>query len=186
MIRDRQRTTCVEVAETIPAEQLEPAWELYNTVFAELRSAAVQRHLMFRAEFDEVMYDGRVEKFLSFADGRLNGLATLTNRLEAMPLISPDYFERRWPRHYAERRIWYVGFLAVHPDDRGGGTFTRLAEAMYPSFRGKRALIAVDVCRRNERIGLPKAIQWALARFDAGVRGRRVDEQSYWLYELTA
>ncbi len=46
----------------LPAHLLEPAWELYVEAFAELRTTAAQRHVMYRSEFDEVMADPRVTK----------------------------------------------------------------------------------------------------------------------------
>lgn len=176
----------VDVTQLLPAGLLEPAWDLYNAAFAELRATAVQRHLMSRTEFEDMMHDRRVRKYVGVDDtGRPGGLATFTNHLDAVPLISPDYFQHRWPAHYAERRIWYVGFVAVHPGDRGTGAFERIVAEMYRSVEGQHAIVGLDVCRRNEDYGLPRAIQSVLSKLDSGVvRRRRVDEQSYWLYEF--
>jgi ribosomal protein S18 acetylase RimI-like enzyme len=177
----------IEVTEAVQAELLDPAWRLYNDAFDELRSSAVQRHLMYRDEFDEQMRDVRVQKYLSFSDnGKLDGLATFSNHLDAVPLISPEYFQQRWPIHFAEHRIWYVGFIAVHPSDRRSGTFQRLVETMYQKVAGKRAIVALDMCRRNAEFGLPRAIETVLTKISDGVRTQRVDEQSYWLYEFPA
>jgi hypothetical protein len=175
----------IDVTQILPARLLEPAWDLYNAAFAELRATAVQRHLMTRAEFEEMMHDSRVRKYVGVdSAGRLAGLATFTNHLDAVPLISPDYFQFRWPVHFAERRIWYVGFVAVHPGERGTGTFEAIVAEMYRSVEGQNAIVGLDVCRRNEDYGLPKAIHSVLSKLDSGVRRRRVDEQSYWLYEF--
>lgn len=93
-------------------------WSLYENAFDDLRSLAVQRHLMLRPEFDELMLDKRVMKYAVRDEerGRVAALATMTNDLHAVHLISPEYFQRRWPQLYAEQRIWYVSFVAVEPD----------------------------------------------------------------------
>ena len=88
----------VKVIDQVPDGDLrETLWKLYEDSFAELRSLAVQRHLMYRSEFDEVMDDPRISKYLALEDnGTPVGIATYTNDLEAVPLIAPEYFERHW------------------------------------------------------------------------------------------
>jgi GNAT superfamily N-acetyltransferase len=184
----------IQVEELVPAAQAEEAWQLYREAFDELRSTAVQRHVMNRAEFDGVLDDRRILKYLGVdpdSGDRMGALATFTNELDAVPLISPDYFQRRWPTHFAEGRIWYIGFFATHPDYRGSGIFERIIEDMYRVIQPRQGLAALDICRRNEELyGLPQAIHGVLAELAGrdvpagGVRGQRIDEQSYWLYEF--
>ena len=49
----------------VTGELAEDAWKLYRQSFDELRTLAVQRHVMYGDEFDAVMADSRVEKFLA-------------------------------------------------------------------------------------------------------------------------
>jgi hypothetical protein len=174
----------VKIVDEVHETLIEDAWELYHEAFKELNALAVQRHLMYRTEFDEVMLDSRVQKYLCLNDdGTLCGLSTYTNHLEAVPLISPQYFERRWPQHYAERRIWYVGFVAV----QAGApvtTFASLIGAMHETST-RDAITALDVCARTDEIRhLPRAVRVLLRRLSGNVRMERLDEQSYWLYEF--
>ena len=100
-----------------------------------------------------------------------------------MPLISPQYFERHWPRHYAERRIWYVGFVAV----KAGApvtTFAQLIAAMHETSTCD-AITALDVCARTDAVRhLPRSVRVLLHRLSGNVRMHKLDEQSYWLYEF--
>jgi hypothetical protein len=162
---------------------VEAAWQLYLDAFQDLAAHAVQRHLMYRSEFDEVMADPRVSKYLAYDDGVLCGLSTYSNRLESMPLISPQYFERRWPNHYAEGRIWYCGFVAVVPP--GNGAFPLLVEAMYRETEKQGGVIALDVCRHNDDLhSLPKSIELMLTRISNGVvQTELADAQQYWIYQ---
>jgi ribosomal protein S18 acetylase RimI-like enzyme len=190
----------IDVSGLVPADLTDLVWRLYNDAFSELRTTAVQRHIMVREEFNGMMQDGRVAKYMVFDNeapdneapdnehgGRLCGLGTMTNELDAMPLISPDYFRRRWPTHFAEGRIWYIGFVAVHPDYRGTGLFEILAQELYRVVSAQQGVAALDVCRRNEQIyRLPQALHRFLENSYGFVRSDRMDEQSYWFYEFPA
>ena len=141
----------VKVIDQITDDMHETAWGLYEGAFKEVRALAVQRHLMYRAEFDQVMFDPRVDKYLCLDDGgKLCGLSTYTNDLFAMPLIAPEYFERRWPDLYAQHKIWYCGFVAVAEDARSTRAFAELVEAMYRTATDRNGIIALDFCRYND------------------------------------
>jgi hypothetical protein len=176
----------IKVVDEIHESLIEDVWTLYYEAFRDLNAFAVQRHLMYRDEFDEVMRDRRVQKYLCLDDAdTLCGLSTYTNDLDAVPLISPQYFERRWPRHYAERRIWYCGFTAVSASARSGSAFAELVEAMYRVAATQSGIIALDMCRLNDQIRhLSRVIPLMLHRLSGEVRTERMDEQSYWLYEF--
>jgi GNAT superfamily N-acetyltransferase len=163
-------------------------WKLYRAAFDELRRMAVQRHLMTRSEFDAVMADPRITKYRVVdpgRGGRTCGLATMTNHLESMPLISPDYFEHRWPERYRDRTIWYVGFVAVDPDYQGTGVFAEIVGTMCRLVAEAGGVAALDVCRRADQVyALPQAIARLNDTFADGGRHERIDEQSYWAYEF--
>ena len=176
----------IKVVDEIHESLIEDVWTLYHEAFRELNAFAVQRHLMYRNEFDEVMRDQRVQKYLCIGDAdTMLGLCTYTNDLDAVPLISPEYFARRWPKHYAERRIWYVGFMAVRSDVRAATAFTDLIEAMYLVAATQNGIVALDMCRFNDEIKrLSRVVPLVLHRLAGYVKTERMDEQSYWLYEF--
>jgi hypothetical protein len=159
------------------------AWDLYETTFREVNALAVQRHLMYRAEFDDVMGDDRVRKYLALDNaGNLAGLATFTNDLYSMPLISPDYFARRWPAEFGDRTIWYCGFVGVHPDRQHSGVFAELVETMWRDAAG--GLICLDLCRENgEFRRMERVIPLMLHRLAGPGEATRMDTQTFWLYQ---
>jgi hypothetical protein len=136
----------IKIVEQVNDEELlQSLWELYSDAFKDLNSLAVQRHLMYRNEFDEVMRDQRVQKYLCLDDdGTLYGLSTYTNDLAAVPLIAPEYFERHWPDHYAARKIWYIGFVAVDPRVGAGVTPSRSWSKRCTSSRRPRTVSSVS------------------------------------------
>jgi len=177
----------ITVLNKVPENLCDAAWHVYVDSFEELRATAVQRHLMYRREFDEVMSDARVQKYIDSTPetGALKGLATVTNDLLAVPLISPEYFENHFTSQYRERRIWYVGFVAVSPSNRGSGTFERLVREMCESRVGPDDIVAADICRRNtEMFSFPDAIYSILQDILGGVAMHRLDEQVYFVYEF--
>jgi hypothetical protein len=178
----------IKIVEQVNDEELlESLWGLYYEAFKDLNSLAVQRHLMYRHEFDEVMHDQRVQKYLSLDDdGTLYGLSTYTNDLDAVPLIAPQYFERHWPDHYAARKIWYIGFVAVDPQVQGKRhVFAELVEEMYLVAANQNGLVGLDVCNYNDDVrNMTRIFRMMVSRLSDNMRFERIDQQSYWLYEF--
>jgi hypothetical protein len=180
----------VEKLDEVGGTLLEQAWDLYEAAFREINALAVQRHLMHRDEFDEVMADSRVGKYLAFDDaGDLVGLSTYTNQLDAFPLISPAYFERHWPEHFAAGRVWYIGFVAVAPEGRHRHTFFQLIETMYEVSAVDNGISAMDFCQYNVDVRkVPYVTKIVLERIAAAggrvVRPSRIDAQVVFLYEF--
>jgi len=176
----------VKVVDEIDESLIEDAWSLYHEAFNHLNAHAVQRHMMYRGEFDDVMADKRIDKYLSLDEtDSMSGMATYTNDLDAVPLISPAYFERRWPVLYAERRIWYCGFVAIHPKAQAATAFGELVGEMYRVAATQNGIISLDMCRFNDaNRHMSRVIPLMLHRLSGEVRTERMDEQSYWLYEF--
>src|SRR4051812_43927039 len=177
----------IKVVDQIVDEDLHSAaWRLYQDAFDELNTLAVQRHMMFPSEFDEVMRDSRVSKYLALTDeGHLCGIATYTNDLDAVPLIAPQYFERHWPEHYAARKIWYIGFVAVHPQAQGRHMFRQMVEEMYVVAATQNGLVGIDICTYNDEVrNMSHIFRSMVERLTANMRFQKIDQQSYWLYEF--
>jgi hypothetical protein len=178
----------IKIVDTVTDDMIEAVWDLYYNAFKDLNALTVQRHLMYRSEFDEVMGDERVQKYLCVADDdSLCGLSTYTNDLDAMPLISPEYFQRRWPEHFAEKRIWYCGFVAVDRMNpaRSASGFGELVEAMYLTAATQNGIIGLDFCRYNDiDHHMARVIELKLHRLSGKVISERMDEQAFYLYEF--
>jgi ribosomal protein S18 acetylase RimI-like enzyme len=171
----------------------ERLWSMYVEAFEPLSAAAVQRHLMVRWEFDEMLADARVTKILVFDDEAslstdpVAGMATVTNDLCAVPLISPDYFRARWPRLFTEKRIWYVSFLAVAPDYHGTRVASLLVEPICERAGAEGGLVGVDICAQNEALMRLPTLLLRLARtYVPSTALLRLDAQTYWAFDFPA
>jgi hypothetical protein len=177
----------MDVVPMLPFELLDDAWYFYRDAFDELRTRAVMRHVLYRHEFEAQMLDKRVDKYVVMDGATVVGLAAVTDDLEAVPGISPDYFAHRWPDHYAERRIFYVEFIAARPGRRGVGVYVRLVRSMLERITAADGIAVADICSHNEtQYGLPDMLGLAARRVTGAVRQERLDTQSYWLYEFPA
>ena len=102
-----------------------------------------------------------------------------------MPLISPEYFARKWPERYQAGLIFYIGFLAVHPDSHGTGVFGDLVRAMTEPVAVLEGLAVIDVCTYNkDRLHLPRAIRWLASTWASSVEMTDLDAQTYVGYDF--
>jgi hypothetical protein len=172
------------VLPVVAGELRERAWEAYSSAFDELRTAAIQRHMMTRAEFDEVMADDRVRVYLAEQpDGVIAGIATLANDLAAMPLVSPDFFAARWPEHYAAGRCWYIGLVGVRPSAQGAGAFQLIVGTVAATVGPPGGVLVLDVPQRNiESFHVPHAVKRIADAVVSGATCEMVDAQTYWAY----
>lgn len=178
--------------EYLPAELHEPLWDMYFTAFTPLRKLAAQRHVMFRSEYDDLMYDDRVTKIVA-RDRRhpyteansapVLGLAVVTNDLKALPLIEPEYFAAREPKLYEQGHVWYTAFVCtrrkpVAPRE----TFRLLIDRVAEPIRPVRGVCYMDYAKCNVDRDLPLSSNRLLALTDPNAEAVAVDYQAYWAY----
>lgn len=181
---DWELTICL----TVDPDTTEELWALYHRSFEGLRTRAAQRHLMSRAEFDDLLNDERVDKIIVRDRGGERspaGLSIMTNRFEAVPLVSGAYFRERWPEHYDQGRVWYVGFVAVAFERQRTKTMRAIIQHVCDLGGRVGGVFAVDICEYNEDVyDLPAVIARLGSSFNPGVIQRRLDAQVYWAYEI--
>ncbi|MBU2671005.1 hypothetical protein KOI35_46665 [Actinoplanes bogorensis] len=175
----------VDATPALPDCLLDAAWEFYRDTFDELRVLAVNRHMLYRHEFEELMADKRNDKYVVQDDEGVVGLAVMTTDLHAAPLISPDYFRHHWPTRYAENNLFFVHFVGVRQGSRGRGVFIKLMREMYKPVEAADGLVFIDVCTYNEDVHeLPEMIGKVLDRIAGHAVSTRIDSQSFWMYEF--
>lgn len=161
--------------------------DLYMNTFADIDGLAAQRHLMTGDEFRDVAMDPRITKHVAWAerdDGQYPaGLSVITNHLDAWPLISPRYFQRRWPLHYEDRRIFYIGFVCVKPN-APTSTFRDLITDMSEQVFAADGIAVMDFCTANVVKGLPRATGWLLNNLHDKAVGGRIDAQEFWAWRF--
>jgi hypothetical protein len=176
--------TVTQLRPTATLPEVAEAWTLYTDVFAEVNALAAQRHLMTAEEFTAVYHDPRILKFYVHDQaGDLAGMSVLTQDLDAWPLISPPFFARRWPQHYARKAIWYVGFVGVAPHQLHG--FRELVRNMYAHVSSNNGIAVMDFCTHNlTRRRLPAITLKLLAGINPAAGMQTADTQSFVVYDF--
>jgi hypothetical protein len=181
----KEAGTTIRMYTTAGLSLMRDLWEMYAKAFEEIDTLAVQSHMMTYEQFVEVMLDERIRKYVATDPAGVTGLSLLTNRLRAWPLISPRYFERHWPRHYADESVWYVGFVAVADRNTDHTLFPKLIAQMYEPVRDSGGVAVMDFCSYNIATRrLPAVTQAILRRLNPSTVGAPIDEQQFWLWEF--
>jgi hypothetical protein len=179
----RQRVTVLSELDEPTARLF---WELYVAAFGPLRTRAAARQVLHEDEFLEEMVDPRVWKYVVHdVTGQPVGLTTLTKHLETVPWISPEYYEARYPQHFARQAVYYLGFTLVAKGARHLSSFATMLEAVADQVAADRGVCGYDICAFNNEA----------MRFDANIeamlnRGRRVpverlDAQTYYIADCS-
>jgi hypothetical protein len=163
-------------------EHLDEAWRFYEEVFADVNTLAANRHMMTAEEFEHVMVDDRVQKWVAFNDeGRIIGMATITNHLDSWPLVSPQYFAKHYPDQYERRAIWYIGFVGCNAEGTRAHAFRDLIAQMQPQVEASDGVFVQDFCTYNVGVRrLPDATRAILRRINPTVQFGRIDAQEFW------
>lgn len=154
----------------------------YRDAFNGLAATAVQRHVMHLGEWEDVMQDPRIWKFVATDDGEFVGLSTITNDLEAWPLISPDYFRANYPAESARQDVWYIGFAFAVANRRA--VLPYLLGAMYPL--SHKGVSIMDFCTENVDRGLPEYTRGILEKVNPDVGMHLIDAQEFWAIDFQA
>lgn len=169
----------ITIETAMDAQHAAAFYELYLDAFGPLRTRAAARQVLHRDEFFTEMGDERVWKYVAWnEDGEAIGLSTLTQALETVPWISPDYFRHRFPDHAARDAIYYLGFVLAHPNTERRRVFEEMLLAWRERLIADRAICAWDMCAYNRDIGFGDRIENLLRPYDVEVVG--LDSQTYY------
>jgi hypothetical protein len=157
-------------------------YALYVETFGELAIRAVNRHLLRREEFMAMMVDPRIDKIVIEDDEtrELVAMCTLTNNLETVDWVSPEYFAHHYPDHWSRGAVYYLGFSLVASPRRRVQLFSDLIAHVTRVVEADNAMCAWDICLfNNETIGLDRAVESIINR-TAAFDVQAVDTQTYY------
>lgn len=169
----------------IGAQRADHLYRIYLDGFGPLRTEAAARQVLHPHEFAEEMADPRLVKYTVWrAEDDPVVLATVTNELDAVTWISPEFFAARHPVQAERGAIFYLGIALVAPG-RGQPLLTErvLRELIRPVAQAK-GVLAYDVCAFNNRnIRFAERAEAAIRRI-APVQISVADTQTYYQAEF--
>jgi hypothetical protein len=174
-------SAAVTVEAAVDQETARRFYRLYVETFGDLATKAVARQLLHEDEFMAEMLDGRVDKYLAHdEEGRAVAMCTLTRHLETVPWISPAYFAHHFPEHTARDAVFYLGFILVGREHRGGRLFFEMVRQASAAIAARRGVCAYDICTyNNEALGLADATAKLLQHL-GGFDVQPMDTQTYY------
>jgi hypothetical protein len=174
----------VDVYDALVPRYADQCWPIYQQAFEPLRTKAAQRHMLTVGEFNDIMADERIGKYvvpdpdraLKAVPNNPLGLAVMTTDLAAWPLIEPAYFHAKYP----DRTIFYVGFVCAAPGSTG--VFPALIGHMWSEIEKAGGVAVMDFCDFNVDgpPSIPLRTLHLLRKTSPLVTVERIDAQSFW------
>lgn len=168
----------------ITGDRAEALWEMYRETFVPLRELAIQQHLWSREEIIGELANEEIVKFVGWNDGVPVGLCMITNNLELVPMISPQFLNHRFPAYAKRRAIYYGIMIFVRAGFRGRTLFARLTAQMGRETARNGGVVVFDMCSFNRE---HSALDQSLARLARPVKNSSmaiVDQQTWFAIEL--
>ena len=171
----------VDILHDVPRDVAEDFLAIYRAAFDPLKIKSPARQWLTDDEFLHEMTDPSVLKFVARSqDGEIVAMSLMSTDLNTVPWISVPYFEAKYPQHYAEGKVFYIGVLLVRPERQGGPWAKYLLDHMFNFFGEHRGVGCFDCCLFNvDVVGLPDLIARA-AHPMIDVDWEILDRQTYY------
>jgi hypothetical protein len=165
----------------IPAEAL---WKAYEENFGPLQDLAMLRHVDTREDFLDQLANPRIVKIVGWRGDLPVGLAMVTNSLEDVTEISPQFLRARFPEQAARDAIYFGTLVMVSQPLRGRTLFSRLTTELWQIPANVGGVLIFDVCEFNrtnfDTDVLAQRIAGSFPRSNVQV----VDRQTWYAAEL--
>lgn len=179
-------STRVTVEEVLDDAEIETWWPVYEAAFSPLSTRAAARHLLTTDEFREEMADERILKLLARDQhGRAVAMTTVATDLQAVPWISPAFYEERFVGAVERRALWYVGYTLAHPAARRTSAFIDMLDVLIEMLRDGKVTVGYDVSRFNDTSLRFARHLFERARRTSDLTAAEVDVQTYYAATFT-
>ncbi|MCU1390164.1 MAG: hypothetical protein JWL72_3502 [Ilumatobacteraceae bacterium] len=134
---------------TVTGATAEALWEAYYANFKPLGPLAILQHCYPQEVVMAEFANPRITKIVGWQDGIPVGLAMVTNSLEDVPQISPEFLRAAYPEHAARNSIFFGILVMVAPGVRGLTLFSRLSIELWQIPAEAGGVLVYDVCDFN-------------------------------------
>lgn len=169
---------------SISGATAETLWEAYRSSFEPLASLAMLRHFYSRDEVLAELANPRILKIVGWQEGEPVGLAMVTNSLEDVPQISPEFLRASYPEHAQTNTIYFGILVLVVPDLRGRTLFSRLYLELWqvPALAG--GVLVFDICDFNHQLFDTDLLTQRIADNFPQSSVRVIDRQTWYVADL--
>jgi hypothetical protein len=170
--------------QTVTGVTAELLWDAYRQNFEPLAELAMLQHFYSHDEILAELANPRILKIVGWQGGKPVGMGMVTNDLDVVPQISPQFLRAKYPEHAARNAIYFGILVMVSPKLRGLTLFSRLYTEMWQVPALDNGVFAFDICEFNrirfDTDELTRRIAQAFPRSTVGV----ADRQTWYVAEL--
>ncbi len=173
--------TIENVVEGAFADQL---WELYKAAIGPLDQIAALRHLDSEADMLATFAEPAITKIIAWDGDEPVGLGLITNQLELVPEISPDFFNERYAEQAARDAVYYGMAVLVKASSRGLTVFPRVYLEMWQIPASVGGVLIFDMCRFNRDFFEGDTLVENIAANFPNSSWKVIDQQTWYAAEL--
>lgn len=162
----------------------EALYESYLENVGPLAEVAVLRHVDTKVDMLRQFANPRIQKIVAWQANEPVGLAMVTNSLEDVSEISPQFLRNRFPEHAARDAI-YIGMLVmVSKKLRGLTVFNRLYTELWQVPAQAAGVLVYDVCEFNRTMFDVDALSERIASVFPRSSVELLDRQTWFVADL--
>ena len=133
----------------IVGEAAEELWQAYRSNFEPLSKLAMLQHFYSHEDVLAEFANPNIVKIVGWQEGKPVGLAMVTNSIDEVPQISPDFLRASYPEHAAKNTIFFGMLVMVSPTLRGLTLFSRLYLELWQIPARAGGVLVYDICDFN-------------------------------------
>ena len=168
----------------ITGDLAEGLWDAYRDNFEPLTALAIMRHFVSREELLTMLANPRIHKIVGWQSDEPVGLAMVTNSLDDVKDISPNFLRTKYPDHASRNAIYYGILVMVSHSLRGRTLFGRLYTELWQIPALDAGILVFDACEFNRTsFGADELAQRIADRFPHSSL-EVLDRQTWYVAEL--
>lgn len=177
--KDGATLVIMSYTDDLPGDVNDALFEIHLEGFGELATESAMRHVYRRDEWDGLMGDPGIVKYVAFLDGVPVAINSVARDFRAVPWLSAEYFEARYPG----RTLWYVLDTIVSSSVRGSDVLLRLFSLGFEEARaGFDPMVVLSVTRQHVDRGYVELLS-AVVEMHGGSPIREIDTYHYYAFD---
>ena len=158
--------------------------EIQLASFEPLAELAIQKQTGSRDELLDVFADPAFIKIVAWQRGLPVGLGVVTNAIDEIAEISPQFLRSKYPDHAARDAIYVGIYVTVAEQHRGVTLFSRISTEMWQIVAKAAGVLVYDVCEFNRAVFGADQLSLQLASAFPHSSVTTVDRQTWYVAEL--
>jgi hypothetical protein len=168
----------------VEGDNAERLYEAYRANFEPLSQVSVFKQFDDHDEMLAQFADPRILKIVAWQAGVPVGLGMITNHLEVVPEIAPEFLRLRYPEHASRNAIYLGMYVLVDPSARSRTLVSRIYTELWQVPARDNGVIVYDVCDYNRKVLDTDTLHQTIAANFPRSTATVLDQQTWYVAEL--